>query len=185
MVDEVLSETKSAMQKAVEAFGHEISMVRSGRANASLLDAIRVEYYGSQMPINQVANIGAPEPRLITIQPWDKTALPAIEKAIMASSLGLVPSNDGTIIRLPIPQLTEERREELVRIVRQMAEEGRVSVRNARRDANEMLKDGQKEGEIPEDESKRGQDQVQELTDEYVKKVDDLLKEKEEEIMEV
>jgi ribosome recycling factor len=137
------------------------------------------------MPINQVANIGAPEPRLITIQPWDKTALPAIEKAIMASSLGLVPSNDGTIIRLPIPQLTEERREELVRIVRQMAEEGRVSVRNARRDANEMLKDGQKEGEIPEDESKRGQDQVQELTDEYVKKVDDLLKEKEEEIMEV
>lgn len=185
MVDEILSETKASMQKAVEAFGHETAMVRSGRASASLLDPIRVEYYGSQMPINQVANVGVPEPRLITIQPWDKTALPAIEKAIMASNLGLVPSNDGTIIRLPIPQLTEERRIELVRVVRQMAEEGRISVRNARRDANELLKDAQKEGEIPEDDAKRGQDQVQELTNEFVKKVDDLLKEKEEEIMEV
>ncbi len=185
MVDEILAETKSSMQKAVEAFGHEIAMVRSGRANASLLDPLRVEYYGSQMPINQVANVGVPEPRLVTIQPWDKTAIPAIEKAIMASNLGLVPSNDGTIVRLPIPQLTEERRLELVKVVRQMAEEGRISVRNARRDANEMLKDAQKEGEIPEDDAKRGQDQVQELTDESVKKVDDLLKEKEEEIMEV
>ena len=185
MVDEILSETKSSMQKAVEAFGHETSMVRSGRANASLLDPLRVEYYGSQMPINQVANVGVPEPRMITIQPWDKTAIPAIEKAIMASNLGLVPSNDGTVVRLPIPQLTEERRGELVRVVRQMAEEGRVSVRNARRDANEMLKDAQKEGEIPEDDAKRGQDQVQVLTDEFVKKVDELLKEKEEEIMEV
>jgi len=185
MVNEILSEARQAMQKAIEAFQHEMATIRTGRASTSLLDTIRVDYYGTQSPINQVANVGVPEPRLIIVQPWDKGTIPAIEKAILASNLGLVPSNDGNLIRLPIPQLTEERRKELVRVVRQLAEEGRVSVRNARREANEMLREAQKEGEIPEDESKRAQDQVQTLTDEFVVKVDELLKEKEEEIMEV
>ncbi|MDE3001075.1 MAG: ribosome recycling factor [Gemmatimonadota bacterium] len=185
MVDEILSETRQSMARAVEAFQHEMSTVRTGRANTALLDNIRAEYYGAQVPLNQVATIGVPEPRLIVIQPWDKSAIPAIEKAIQTSNLGLTPSSDGTVIRLPIPQLTEERRSELVRVVRQMAEDSKVSVRNARRDANEMLKDGQKEGEIPEDDSRKGQDQVQKLTDDFVAEIDQLLARKEEEIMEV
>ncbi len=185
MVDEVLADTRRAMRKSVEAFRYETATVRTGRANMALLDAIRVEYYGAQVPINQVANMGVPEPRLITIQPWDKRVIPAIEKAILASNLGLVPSNDGSIIRLPIPQLTEERREELVRVVRQMAEEGRVSIRNVRRDANDLLKEAQKDGEVPEDDAKRGQEQVQKLTDAFVGEVDEILEEKEKEIMEV
>ncbi|MDP6038515.1 MAG: ribosome recycling factor, partial [Candidatus Latescibacteria bacterium] len=185
MVDEIMSETRQAMQKSVEALQHEMATVRTGRASAHLLDQLRVDYYGSQVPINQVATVGIPEPRLIAIQPWDKSAIPLVEKAIMESKLGLTPSNDGTVIRLPIPQLTEERREELVKVVRQYAEESRISVRNARRDANEFIKDGQKEGEIPEDDAKRGTDRVQGLTDEFVKKIDDILKGKEEEVMEV
>ena len=185
MVKEILSDARSGMQKAVEAFQHEMMTIRTGRASTSLLDTIRVDYYGSKSPIHQMASIGVPEPRLITIQPWDKSTISAIEKSILASNLGLVPSNDGSTIRLPIPQLTEERRKELVRMVRQLGEEGRVAVRNTRREANELLKEAQKAGEVAEDESKRGQHQVQELTDEYVEKVDVLLKEKEEEIMEV
>ena len=185
MVDEIISETRQSMTRAVEAFQHEMGTVRTGRANTALLDNIRAEYYGTQVPLNQVATIGVPEPRLIVLQPWDKSAIPAIEKAIQTSNLGLTPSNDGTVIRLPIPHLTEERRAELVRVVRQMAEDSKVSVRNARRDANEMLKDGQKEGEIPEDESRKGQDQVQKLTDDFVAEIDELLVRKEEEIMEV
>lgn len=185
MVDEVLADTRHAMRKSVEAFRYETATVRTGRANMALLDAIRVEYYGAQVPINQVANMGVPEPRLITIQPWDKRVIPAIEKAILASNLGLVPSNDGSIVRLPIPQLTEERREELVRVVRQMAEEGRVSIRNVRRDANDLLKEAQRDGEVPEDDAKRGQEQVQKLTDAFVGEVDEILEEKEKEIMEV
>ena len=185
MVKEILAEARTGMQKAIEAFQHEMATIRTGRANTSLLDTIRVDYYGTKTPLNQVANIGIPEPRLLTIQPWDKGSIPAIEKAILASNLGLVPSNDGNIVRLPIPQLTEERRKELVRVVRHLAEEGRVSVRSARREANEFLKEAQKDGEVSEDDSKRGQTQVQELTDEFVKKVDALLEEKEEDIMEV
>ncbi len=185
MVDEILADTRRAMRKSVEAFRYETATVRTSRANMALLDAIRVEYYGSQVPINQVANMGVPEPRLITIQTWDKSAIPAVEKAILASNLGLVPSNDGSIIRLPIPQLTEERREELVRVVRQMAEEGRVSIRNARRDANDLLKEARKDGEVPEDDAKRGQEQVQKLTDAFVGEVDEILEGKEKEIMEV
>jgi len=185
MVKEILAEARSDMQKGIGAFQHEMTTIRTGRASTSLLDTIRVEYYGSNTPLNQVANIGVPEPRLLSIQPWDKAVIPAIEKAILASNLGLVPQNDGNIVRLPIPQLTEERRKELVKMVRQLAEEGRVSVRNARREANELLKEAQKEGEVSEDDSKRGQAQVQELTDDFVKKVDALLVEKEEEIMEV
>ena len=185
MLDEIMAEAKSGMVKAVEAFRHEIGTVRTGRASATLLDAIRVEYYGSQVALNQVANVSVPEPRLITITAFDKTAVPEIEKAIQASNLGLTPSNDGNIVRLPIPQLTEERRRELVKIVRQMGEECKVSVRNHRRDANDLFKEAQREGEVPEDDAKRGQDQVQVLTDGHVKSIDEILKVKEEEIMEV
>lgn len=185
MVEEILSDTKISMQNAIDAFQIDTTSVRTGRANAAVLDVIRIEYYGSQVPIQQVANLGVPEPRLITIQPWDKSVISAIEKAIQTSNLGLVPSNDGTTIRLPIPQLTEERRKDLVKVVRQMAEEARISIRNVRRDANDLLKEGQKDGEIPEDESRRNQTQVQQLTDEYVERVEEILREKEEEIMAV
>lgn len=185
MTDEIMAEAKSGMDKAVEAFRHEIGTVRTGRASATLLDAIRVEYYGSQVALNQVANVSVPEPRLITIIAFDKTAVPEIEKAIRASNLGLTPSNDGNIVRLPIPQLTEERRRELVKVVRQMGEECKVSIRNHRRDANDLFKEAQREGEVPEDDAKRGQDQVQVLTDGHVKSIDEILKVKEEEIMEV
>ena len=174
MLDEIMAEAKSGMVKAVEAFRHEIGTVRTGRASATLLDAIRVEYYGSQVALNQVANVSVPEPRLITITAFDKTAVPEIEKAIQASNLGLTPSNDGNIVRLPIPQLTEERRRELVKIVRQMGEECKVSVRNHRRDANDLFKEAQREGEVPEDDAKRGQDQVQVLTDGHVKSIDEI-----------
>jgi ribosome recycling factor len=185
MVDEILGDAKVSMQKAIEAFRHEVTMVRTGRANPSVLDGIRVEYYGSQVPLNQVATVGVPEPRLITVQPWDKTAIGPIEKAIVSSNLGIQPSNDGSLIRLPIPQLTEERRKDLVKQVRHMAEEVRVSIRNARRDANDLLKEAQKEGEVPEDDAKKGHDQSQKLTDEFVKTIEDILKEKEQEIMEL
>ncbi|MCZ6633480.1 MAG: ribosome recycling factor [bacterium] len=185
MVNEIFAETKTAMQKAIEALQHELATLRTGRASTNLLDSLRVEYYGSQVPINQVANVGAPEPRLLVIQPWDKSVIPEIEKAIQASHLGLTPNNDGEIIRLSIPELTEERRLELVKVTRSKGEDTRVSIRNARRDANDLLKDAQKEGELPEDDARRGQDQVQELTDEFVTKVEDVLKRKEAEIMEV
>ena len=185
MINDIIHETKSHMQKAVESVQHEMALIRTGRATTNLLDVVRVEYYGAHVPVNQVATIGVPEPRLLTIQPWDKSAISAIEKAILASGLGLTPSNDGTIIRLPIPQLTEERRKDLVRVVHKLAEEWRVSIRNARREANEMLKEGEKEGEIPEDDCKKAQKHVQDLTDEHIKKIDEILKRKEAEIMEV
>ncbi|MBI2952574.1 ribosome recycling factor [bacterium] len=185
MINDITHEARSHMQKAVESVQHEMALIRTGRATTNLLDVVRVEYYGAHVPVNQVATIGVPEPRLLTIQPWDKSAISAIEKAILASGLGLTPSNDGTIIRLPIPQLTEERRKDLVRVVHKLAEEGRVSIRNARREANEMLKEGEKEGEIPEDDCKKAQKHVQDLTDEHIKKIDEILKRKETEIMEV
>ncbi|MBR85262.1 MAG: ribosome recycling factor [Rhodospirillaceae bacterium] len=185
MVNDILAEAKSEMKKAVEAFQREVATVRTGRANASLLDMIRVEYYGSQVPVNQVATVTIPEPRLIVLQPFDKTVIPELEKAIQQSNLGLTPSNDGNLVRLPIPQLTEERRKELVKVVHGMSEECKVSVRNHRRDANDMVKDGQKDGEIPEDEAKRASDQIQKLTDEFTCKIDELLADKEAEIMEV
>jgi ribosome recycling factor len=185
MVNEILAEAKSEMDKAVDAFHREVSTVRTGRANAMLLDTIRVEYYGSQVPVNQVASVTAPEPRLIVLQPFDKTVIPELEKAIQSSSLGLTPSNDGNVVRLPIPQLTEERRKELAKVVHGMSEDCKVSVRNHRRDANDLLKAGQKDGEIPEDDSKRASEQIQKLTDDFVKKIDEMLAEKEAEIMEV
>ena len=185
MIDEIRSDAKQGMEKSLEALRHELASIRTGRATTSLLDGIRVNYYGSMVPIKQVANIGVPEPRLVAIQPWEPKMVPVIEKAVLSSGLGLTPISDGTIIRLPIPQLTEERRHDLARMVRKLAEEGRISIRNVRRDANELLKEATKEGEVSEDDSHRGQREIQDLTDEYIHKVDQMLEMKEQEIMEV
>jgi ribosome recycling factor len=159
--------------------------IRAGRANPSLLDKVVVEYYGSEMPVNQVANISTPDPRTLLIQPWDKSVLPEIERGILKSELGLNPNNDGSVIRITIPALTEERRNELVKLVRKTGEDAKVAIRNIRRDANDTLKKMEKNGEIPEDTLRRGQDEVQKLTDQYIKKVDDVVADKEKEILEI
>lgn len=185
MLNEVYDEAKQLMGAAVDAFQRELSGIRTGRANTSLLDSIKVEYYGSYMPLTQVANLNAPEATLITIQPYDVSQLAAIEKAIRESNLGLNPQNDGKIIRLPLPPLTEERRKDLVKVMKEYAESARVAVRNARKDANQTLKDMEKEKELTEDDLRQGQDTVQKLTDDHVKKIDDMLKVKEEEVMKV
>lgn len=178
-------EAKARMEKAVEAVRREFSTLRTGKASPALLEHVRVEAYGTQMPLEQLATIGAPEARLIVVQPWDKNLMGAIEKAIQNADLGLNPSNDGNVIHVPIPPLNEERRRELVRVLHKMAEEGRISVRTARRDANEEIKAKMKDGELSEDQGHRLLDEVQELTDQYVTKVDALLKSKEGEVMEV
>lgn len=185
MINEVLSECRSAMSKAVKALRKEMTKVRTGRASTSLLDDVVVEYYGAPTPLNQVATLSTPEARLITVQPWEKNLIPEIEKAIFKADLGLTPSSDGQLIRLPVPALTEERRRELVKIIKRMAEETKISVRNARRDANENLKMLEKEKEITEDERKRGEKEVQQVTDEYVENVDELVDAKEQEVMEI
>lgn len=185
MINEVLSECRSAMSKAVKALRKEMTKIRTGRASTSLLDDVVVEYYGAPTPLNQVATLSTPEARLITIQPWEKNLIPEIEKAIFKADLGLTPSSDGQLIRLPVPALTEERRREMVKIIKRMAEEAKISVRNARRDANENLKMLEKEKEITEDERKRAEKDVQQVTDEYVENVDDLVDAKEQEVMEV
>lgn len=173
------------MQKAVENTKDELKKIRTGKASPALLDTIRVSYYGSTVPIKQVASINTPEPRLITIQPWEKNMIGEIEKAILKSDLGLNPVNDGILIRLPIPQLTEERRKDLVRLCHKLAEEGRVAVRNIRRDANDKLKKSEKEHAISEDQYHTTIDEVQQVTDKYIVEIDEILKHKEEEIMEV
>ena len=173
------------MDKSIDATRSEFNAVRTGRASSALLDRIEIDYYGQTTPLKQLATINVPEPRLLTIQPFDPSSLKAIERAIQESDLGLTPSNDGKVIRLPIPQLTEERRKELVRLVRQRAEEGRVAVRNVRRDVIHDLKDLAQEGEVGDDEERRAEDRVQKLTDEHTKKIDELLAHKEAEIMEV
>jgi ribosome recycling factor len=185
MIDQVLGDTEDRMKKSLSAFRRELAGIRTGKATTTLLDAVKVDAYGQIMPLNQVASISVPESRLLLVQPWDRTIVPAVEKALHKSDLGLVPNTDGNIIRLAIPPLTEERRHDLVKIVRKHAEDARVSVRNIRRDANEHLKKAQKGGDISEDDSHKGMDRVQELTDKYVGEVDSVLKEKEEEIMEV
>jgi ribosome recycling factor len=185
MIDEFIADAVRRMDKSVETTQHEFNGVRTGRASAALLDRIQVDYYGQATPLNQLATINAPEPRLLTVQPFDPSSLKGIEKSIMESDLGLQPSNDGKIIRLPIPQLTEERRKELVRQVRHMAEEGRVSARNVRRDALHQLKEAEKKGETGADDVHRAEDRLQKVTDEHVHKIDDALKAKEAEIMEV
>jgi ribosome recycling factor len=173
------------MDKSVEATHEHFNSVRTGRASAALLDRIQIDYYGTQTPLKNLATINVPEPRMLTIQPFDPSAIKQVERAIMESDLGLTPSNDGKIVRLPIPQLTEERRKELVKLVRHMAEEGRVAVRNVRRDVMRHLEELVRNGEVGDDEERAAEGKVQKLTDDHVHKIDDLLKRKEAEIMEV
>ena len=180
-----VNEARTHMEKAVEAMRREFTSVRTGKATPALLDTVRVDAYGSKMPINQVGTVSAPEPRLLLVQPWDKGLLKAIETGIANAVLGLNPSNDGNIIRVPIPQLTEERRTDMVKLLHKLAEEGRVAIRHARQEANKELKKKQADHEISEDDSHRQMEQVQKLTDEYIAKIDQLLKSKEQEVMEV
>ena len=185
MRKEVLSGVHEKMTKALEHIRREFSTIRTGRASTSLLDGITVDYYGSSVPLNQIANVSAPEAKLLLVTPYDKGVLGSIEKALLKSDLGLTPNNDGKVIRIPIPELTEERRKNLVKVVRRLAEDTRVSVRNIRREANEQVKKSENDGDIPEDESHRIIDEVQKVTGDYIKKIDELLKVKEKEIMEV
>jgi ribosome recycling factor len=184
-VDELLQDASRRMDKSVETTRTEFNGIRTGRASATLLDRIQVDYYGQKTPLKQMATINAPEPRLLTVQPFDPTQIKAIEKAILESELGLQPSNDGKVIRLPIPQLTEERRKELVKLVRGYAEEGRIAVRNVRRDLMHHLQELVKNGDVGDDEERRAEQQAQKLTDQHTTAIDELLKHKEAEIMEV
>jgi ribosome recycling factor len=184
-IEDFLADAQERMDKSTASTRTEFNSVRTGRASAALLDRITVDYYGTPTPLKNMATIGAPEARLLTVQPFDQTQVRAIEKAIQESDLGLTPSNDGKVIRLPIPQLTEERRKELVKVVRRYAEDGKVAVRNVRRDVMRHLEELVKNGEVGDDEERRGEAQVQKLTDEHTKAIDDLLKHKEAEIMEV
>ncbi|MDR5695801.1 MAG: ribosome recycling factor [Armatimonadota bacterium] len=185
MIQEVLKDAKERMQKAVEATRREFSAIRTGRATPALLERITVEYYGVPTPITQLATISVPEPRLLVVQPWDKRIVKDVERAILKSDLGLVPSSDGTVIRIPIPPLTEERRKELVRVARKHAEDGRVAIRNIRREAKEIIENLEDEGEISEDEARRALDELQKLTDQHIQEIDRHLSRKEEEILEV
>src|SRR5207249_3499473 len=184
-IDDLIQDATRRMDKSVEAAHAEFTPLRTGRASPALLDRVQIDYYGQQTPLKQLATINAPEPRLITIQPFDPNSVKSIERAIQESDLGLTPSNDGKLIRLPIPQLTEERRKELVRYVRQLAEDGRVAVRNVRRDVIHHLKELVADGDVGADEEHRAEHHVQELTDEHTRSIDDLLKHKEAEILEV
>jgi ribosome recycling factor len=185
MIDDIKKDAADRMSKSVDALGHELAKVRTGRAHPSLLDHITVSYYGSEVPLNQVANVNVEDARTLTVTPWEKTMVQPVEKAIMNSDLGLNPNTAGTVIRVPLPPLTEERRKDLIRVVRQEAEQARVAVRNIRRDANHDLKSAVKEKLISEDDDHRGHDIIQKLTDQYVKKVDDLLEKKEEDLMSI
>jgi ribosome recycling factor len=185
MIDDLFADAAHRMDQAVEHTQQEFNSVRTGRASAALLDRIQVDYYGTPTPLRQLATINVPEPRLLTVQPFDPSTIKAIEKTIQESDLGLTPSNDGKLIRLAIPQLTEERRKELVKVVHRLAEDGRVAVRNIRRDCIQHLKHMVDDGEVGADEEHRGEERVQKLTDDHVHRIDDLLKKKEAEIMEV
>ena len=184
-VDEFLNDASRRMDSAIEHTRNEFNTVRTGRASAALLDRISIDYYGTATPLKQLATINVPEPRMLTVQPFDPTSIKAIEKAIQESDLGLTPSNDGKLIRLPMPQPNEERRKELVKVVRKLGEEGKVAVRNVRRDVVQHLQDLKKNHEIGDDDERRAEEQVQKLTDGHTKTIDDLLKHKEAEIMEV
>ena len=185
MINEVLDELRERMLKSVEALQDDLLSIRTGRASPALVEKMPVEYYGTATPLNQMASIAAPEPRLLVIRPWDPSALADIERAILKSDLGLTPMNDGMLIRLSIPRLTEERRRELVKVVSRRVEEARIAVRNLRRDALQDLKEFEKEKMISQDEFFRGKDKVQELTDEFIEKIDGIGKRKEEEVMEI
>jgi ribosome recycling factor len=185
MIDEVLGELRERMQKSVDALQEDLLSIRTGRASPALVEKLPVEYYGTATPLNQMASIAAPEPRLLVIRPWDPSSLGDIERAILKSDIGLTPMNDGALIRLSIPRLTEERRRELVKVVSRRVEEGRIAIRNLRRDALQDLKDFEKEKMISEDDFYRGKDKVQELTDEFVEMIDKVGQRKEAEVMEI
>jgi len=185
MIKEIYVNHEEKMKKALDALRRELVTLRAGRATPALLDKITVDYYGTPTPINQVANISVPEPRMITIQAWEKPMIAQIEKAILKSDLGLTPNSDGVIIRLNIPQLTQQRRIELVKVVHKKAEENRIVIRNVRRDANDIVKKLEKEKGISEDETKKAQEDMQKLTDKYIKEVDTIMSAKEKEILEV
>lgn len=185
MIRDLLREAEERMRKAVEVLQSDLSAIRTGRASPALLERVRVDYYGTSTPLNQMASISAPEPRLLLVRPWDPGALGDIERAILKSELGLTPNNDGKVIRLVIPRLTEERRQELVRVVARRVEEGRVAIRNIRREAMDDLREFEKEKLISEDEMYRGRDDIQELTDRYIERVEEVGKAKEAELLEV
>ncbi len=185
MNHEVIDEGTKRMKKQIDFFAKEMAGIRAGRANPALVSDLTVEYYGSPTPLNQIASIGAPEARLLVIEPWDKNAIGDIEKAIMRSDLGIMPNSDGNVIRLAIPQLTEERRRELVQLASKRAEESRVVIRNIRRDVNDEIKKLEKQGEISEDDARRMLSRAQEITDEHIAKIDAIMEDKEREIMEV
>ena len=184
MIDEIYQETKESMGKTVAALKRELQRIRTGRASLSILDGIKVDYYGTPTPLNQMATLAVPKSRLITIQPWDVSAIKEIEKAILKSDLGLTPSNDGKILRISIPPLTEERRKELVKVIHKMCEEHKVTARNIRRDSNDLVKSLKKDGDISEDEAYRSQDEIQKITDAHIKLIDECYSEKEKEILE-
>ena len=183
MENEIYNDIKNRMSKTIEHYMHEIAIIRTGRASADILDSVKVDYYGSLSPLKNIAHVSVPEAQSISIQPFDPTSLEAIEKAIVASDLGLSPNNDGNLIRLSIPALTEDRRKELVKIVHKIIEEGRVAIRNLRREANEQLKALEKSHDLSEDNLKRSLDNIQELTDDYIKKLNDIQDSKEKEIL--
>lgn len=184
MIDAIYDETKKRMGKTIEILKTDLMRIRTGRASLSLLDGIRVDYYGTQTPLNQVASLSIPDSRSIAIQPWDTSVIKEIEKEILKSDLGLTPANDGKIIRIAIPPLTEERRKDLVKIVKKTCEDHKIALRNIRRDSNEKLKEMKKDAQISEDDAYKAQGETQKITDEYIRKVDDIYKEKEQEILE-
>lgn len=185
MVKSILKEAEDRMKKAVEVVRQEFAKIRTGKATTTLLDGIKVEYYGTLSPLNQVANVSTPDVHTISVQPWEKSMVPVIEKAILAANLGLNPASDGTVVRVPIPPLNEERRRELVKLVKKFAEDGRIAIRNVRRDCIEHLKKAEKDEHFSEDERKRGEQEAQKMTDKYIKDIDNLVVQKEKEIMEV
>ncbi|MFA5516970.1 MAG: ribosome recycling factor [Desulfuromonadales bacterium] len=185
MVKDLLNKTRVGMERAIDSLKKDFTKVRTGRASVTLLDDIRVDYYGTPTPLNQLGTMIVPEPRLITIQPWERKLIPEIEKAILKSDLGLNPVSDGQLVRLAIPPLTEERRREMVKMTKKMGEEAKIAIRNARRDANEAMKKMEKNKEISEDELKRGEKEIQDLTDLYIKKTDEVVAGKEKEVMEI
>jgi len=185
MINELFQETKERMGKSEKAFEKELSKVRTGRASQTILDGVKVDYYGTQTSLPQMATISIPESRLITVKPWDISVINQVEKAILKANIGLTPSNDGKLIRISIPPLTEERRKEIAKSASKICEDYKVAIRNIRRDSNEMIKELQKEGDISEDDSFKGQKQVQEVTDEYIKRLDEIFAKKEKEILEV
>lgn len=185
MLQDVYNDAEAQMQKTIEALKRDFAGIRTGRASVGLLDGITIDYYGTQSPLNQVATLSVPESSLIVIQPWDASVIKQIEKAILRSDLGITPSNDGKVIRLAVPPLTEERRKELAKVVKKRAEEKRVAIRQVRRESNDMLKSLEKEKEITEDDRHQGQDRIQKITDKYIKQIDEITAEKEKEILEI